>query len=542
MNNLHRQFKSARNVGTPLIAVSSADAESTMQGLQALCNGAAIVQWDSVCGYQARNDAGVEALAVAYNDSGVSNEEAREPVPALEVAAKMPSQPGSGGIHWDGVVVFFLNGHSYVESDYTDRRAFIQGVWNLRDPFKSSKRTAVLLGPSFSLPVELQQDVLVLEEPLPNDIELAGIVNASADAFRVSTGAKFSITKQILEKAVDALRGLAAFPAEQAVAMCLSKTGLDVEGLWERKRQLISQTDGLSIYNGPESFQSAGGCEQVKQFMRGVIGGEEAPRVIIFIDEGEKAFSGGSSDFTGDGGVAKDALGVTLQYMEDHEADGAIFVGPPGAAKSLIAQAMGNEASIPTIILDLGGTRGGIVGDSEKSIRKAYKVIDAVGGGRVYFIMTCNKIAVLPPELKRRFTSGIFYFEIPDAQSGYKDRTERDLIWPIYLKKYGLDPAQVSQVKDEGWTGAEIRNCCRLAFRQKLTLAQASQYIIPVSKSAPEQIANLRSEANGRYLSANHEGVYQYTFAARELTQPSTRSLAGSQPANRAFTTEEAQA
>jgi len=40
----------------------------------------------------------------------------------------------------------------------------------------------------------------------------------------------------------------------------------------------------------------------------------------------------------------------------------------------------------------------------------------------------------------------------------------------------------------EGWTGAEIKECCRKAHRLGMTLAEASRYIVPVSRSAGEQI------------------------------------------------------
>jgi hypothetical protein len=40
----------------------------------------------------------------------------------------------------------------------------------------------------------------------------------------------------VIVKAVDALIGLAAFSAEQALAISLVKRQLDTEDLWERKR------------------------------------------------------------------------------------------------------------------------------------------------------------------------------------------------------------------------------------------------------------------------------------------------------------------
>jgi hypothetical protein len=313
------------------------------------------------------------------------------------------------------------------------------------------------------------------------------------------------VWKNDVELAVDALRGLAAFPAEQSVAMNLSKRGLDVDGLWERKRRLISSTPGLRVYEGKEIFTDLGGCDQIKRFMKGVINGKESPNVIVFIDEGEKMFAGATGDAADSSGVSQDFLGTTLSYMEDNECDGAIFVGPPGAAKSAIAKATGNEAGVPTVVFDFGGMKGGLVGKSEAQVRAAFKIITSVGGGKAFFIMTCNRIVSLPPELRRRFTSGIFFFDLPTYE-------ERQKIWSIYKDKYQIDIVQdaVPVTWDEGWTGAEIRNCCRMAYRQNISLSEAAKYIVPVAKAAPQQIQELRRQASGAYLSANEEGIYTY--------------------------------
>jgi hypothetical protein len=67
----------------------------------------------------------------------------------------------------------------------------------------------------------------------------------------------------MVSKAVDALVGL-AFPAEQVLAMSLSKKGLDVERLWERKRQAVEQTPGLTVWRGGETFDQIGGCDNIK--------------------------------------------------------------------------------------------------------------------------------------------------------------------------------------------------------------------------------------------------------------------------------------
>jgi hypothetical protein len=97
-------------------------------------------------------------------------------------------------------------------------------------------------------------------------------------------------------KAVDAPVGLAAFPAEQVLAMPLSKSGVDLDRLWERKCQAVEQTPGLTIWLGGETFDQIGDCENIKSFLAAVLHGCEAPRVIVFVDEIEKAFAGTGTD------------------------------------------------------------------------------------------------------------------------------------------------------------------------------------------------------------------------------------------------------
>src|SRR5437764_8821505 len=92
---------------------------------------------------------------------------------------------------------------------------------------------------------------------------------------------------------------------------------------------------------------------------------------------------------------------------------------------------------------------------------------------RMLFIATCNSISSLRPELRRRFTLGTFFFDLPTAE-------ERDAIWRIYLKKFGVNGELPD---DEGWTGAEIKECCRKAARLRISLHESASYIVPMSRS-----------------------------------------------------------
>jgi hypothetical protein len=475
--SLVKNFKDARKVATPLVAVNTPDPGATVAILASEAivpkDGveAAKVQWDSVRALTALNDEGkaaVNGLGCAYPDDILD---------VLKNAAEKLPENG---------VLFVHNLHRMYESAQV-----VQAIWNLRDKFKSKRRTLVILGPGAALPPELVNDVLIFDEALPDAKQLASIVR------EVSEAAKLNTSDECVARAVEAVQGLAAFPAEQAVAMALTKQGIDIKSLWQRKRQMIEQTPGLKVYDGNERFDSIGGVSVVKGFLSKIIHGKARPNAVVFVDEIEKVMAGASGDTSG---VSQDQLGTLLSYMEDHRAVGAIFVGPPGSSKSVTAKATGNEAGIPTIQLDLGAAKGSLVGQSEQQLRSALKVVSAVSNGQSLWIATCNNLSSLPPELLRRFTLGVYFFDLPEA-------VERKEIWNIWLKNYELEAQAFPN--DNDWTGAEIKQCCDLAWRLNCTLVEASAFVVPVARSASDQIARLRNLASGRFLSASRPGVYQ---------------------------------
>lgn len=477
-----------RAAACPLAAWETSDPALTVRaGLRAL-NGrmeeTPVLQWDTCSGLVGVNKKGLEAQeAMEAEKINTQN-----PVECLDlISEKCP----------DKALVYLHNAHRiFAEPSPTQSLPFVQALWNLRDKFKGTGATLVLLGPSFTLPVELKNDVVIVTEPLPDAAELGRIV----DSIQADAGLEPFPDR---EKIIDALLGLSAFGAEQSLALSIRSTGLDRDELWERKRKMVEQTQGLSVWRGVERFDDIGGCQNVKQFIRGVCAGKNAPRCICFQDEIEKQLTGsGGGDLSG---VSSDFLGALLTFMQDKQATGIIFIGPPGAAKSMVAKAAGNEAGIPTVQMDMGGMKGSLVGQSEQRIRDGLKVVDAVGQGRVLFIATCNSFGSLPPELKRRFTLGCFYFDLPDS-------LERAEIWAKYKRKY----EETSPTPpDEGWTGAEIRQCCDIAYRIGCTLAEAAKFIVPVAKSAADQIETLRKQASGKFISASYAGVYRYEKTAQ---------------------------
>src|SRR5688572_28987118 len=142
----------------------------------------------------------------------------------------------------------------------------------------------------------------------------------------------------------------------------------------------------------------------------------------------------------------------------------------PGAAKSAVGKAAGATVGIPTVAFDLSAMQHSLVGGSGERLRAALQVVDAISRGRSLWIATCNSISSLPPELRRRFTLGTFFFDLPSAD-------ERRAIWDIYVKRWDL---RGTLPDDEGWTGAEIKECCRKAWRLKLSLEDSAEYMVPV--------------------------------------------------------------
>lgn len=479
------QFKAARRFGVPLIAVETPDMAATIAVCAAADNGneSPLFTWNVVDGLRPLNKRGEAVIEPTYKCKPADlAAQTINPTEMLLAAAKLPP----------GACVFMLNAHLFYGQEST-----LQATWNLRDTFKASRRTLVLLGAAIHLPPELANDVLVFDEPLPSDAHLAEIAQQMYDLI----GLTRKMPTAMLAETVRASRGLSAFAAEQAIAMSLTRQGIDARLLWEHKRHMVEQTKGLRVYTGGETFDDIGGIEHIKEFGRRLFA-KTPPSAIIWVDEIEKAMAGSSGAAADTSGTSQDQLGQLLTEMQNNEWAGMILPGPPGCAKSLFAKALGTTYQVPCIALDLGAMKGSLVGQSEQQIRAALKVIKAVAGKGAYWVATCNRMEHLPPELRRRFTDSIWFFDLPDEK-------ERASIWAIMRRRFGI-PLSDPQPVDLDWTGADIRNVCSIAQRLDIPLVEASSYITPVAKSDPRSIERLRRLANESFLSASKPGLYRY--------------------------------
>lgn len=497
MRTLTETFTDARDSGTPLVMVQT---PNQFDAVAAICNatdGAPKLLWDAQRGVQGINKPGI---AFVLKLSGASEEEkatwrqnTQNPATALEVAEKMPPASDTA----PGSIMFLVNAHRFVQDAFVST-----GILNLREPFKMSGRTLVLLSPTPDcLPVELRQDIIVIEDPLPGDAQIRAIIE------RLLSTNGITETEANVGRSINALRGLSSFGVEQVLAMSIRKSGIDVEALWERKRKQIEMTRGLRLRLTGPKFTDTGGNTQLLADFDDIMESDERPAAIVWWDEFEK--TGAASNTVGENSVERDFKGRFLTWMEENRFDGVILVGGAGTGKSLAAQSIGPQYGLPTFVMDPGAMKGELMGQSEQYVRAALDTMATAAGGRLFIVATCNRLQDISPEIRRRFTSGIYYVDLPNE-------SERHAIAKIQLAAHGLDASLEDEMvrATENWTGAEIRNLCRImrrpaSKRASNPLAYAATKVVPVFQSAPKSIEDLRRLAHGSFLSANHPGTYQ---------------------------------
>ena len=217
--------------------------------------------------------------------------------------------------------------------------------------------------------------------------------------------------------------------------------------------------------------------------------------MIVFVDEIEKAFAGTGTDMSG---VKTEMTGTMLSWMQDRGADGTDLYR--SARRREKRDREGGRC-------DGGNSDRGLrpFGDAEFAGRWIGGAIARSAAGRGRYL-TGTQPVDRDLQLDHEPAAGTS----PALHSGYvllrpALAQERKAIWDIYLEKWSLSGELPD---DEGWTGAEIKECCRKAWRLKLSLQESAEYIVPVSRSAADQIEALRRQASGRFLSAAQPGVF----------------------------------
>jgi AAA+ superfamily predicted ATPase len=404
----------------------------------------------------------------------------------------------------------------------------------IKNATRESARCIVFLSAKVDLPEDLQNEVVLLDYPLPDTEELTQAVKdvlASIPA-DVRENAESDLNMEAVTRAA---KGLTLAEATNCFAKSLiGSKKLNVNLINNEKKQIVSR-DGLLEWIDPAGgLESVGGLEELKRWLL----------------------------------QHKKALSAKARAFGLPEPKGVVCFGLPGTGKSLSAKACSLAWQRPILRLDFGRLFGGLLGESEENMRKALQIVEAVGdcilfcdemdkglggsdssggstdGGAqlrmlgtfltwlqekkssVFVFATLNKIDGLPPELFRKGRwDEIFFVDLPNLN-------ERKAIWQVHITKRDrkADNFDVSLFADrtEGFSGAEIEACFTDAMFDAFDtdtdvtnghVLASIKRTVPLSKTAPEKIAEMRAWAVGKARSASSSSVTESStrFSAIEM-------------------------
>lgn len=391
-----------------------------------------------------------------------------------------------------GTIVFFHNPHLVWSNP-----GFVQAMCNVRDDFKSSLRMLALLVPlGTEAPLEVKNDTILLNDPLPNAERLQQVIEKTTK----DNGIKLSPDDVV--RARDTVRGMSAFVAENATAMSLSSRGLNWDVLLDQRRAAFEAVKGVTLYMGTETFDDVIGNEGIKADVKRMKTARNRVRVVVVLDEFGKMIAGAQAEHGDNTGTAQRQHGAILRWMSDRKVRGMILFGDPGTGKTMVAKTLAKYLDCICVLVEMDKLMDSKLGASENNLNAVFDLIDAIAGeGGALVMATCNEIVPFSTELRRRFTRGTYYF-------GKADAATRDATWRHYCKKFGLDPEQ-PRPADDGWTPSEIAVCCEQAYDYDTTLLEGARNIVPICQQQPEAIAERRRAAHGKLLDAATGLMYQ---------------------------------
>ncbi len=390
---------------------------------------------------------------------------------------------------------------------WAQKRPYItRKLRNMAPGLRAKGQTLLLLTPTYDLPTELMDDVVVAYVPLPTEEELAGLF---AEMTKDLDRAKLP-PPEVRRKLVVAALGLTTNQARLAFSrVWASLERFDERGIelvtWA-KRQIIRESGALEFWPAEEGEADVGGLDLLKEWLR----------------KQEKAFS-------------EEARIARLPYPK-----GVALIGIPGTGKSLTAKMVSGLWKLPLLRLDVGAVFASLLGESEANMRRAIGLAETVspcilwidemdrafaGTGAntlnsgaptrvfgsfltwmeerrkpVYVVATANDISGLDAALMSRFDR-TFFLDLPNA-------LERREIFTIHLKRAGIPfPERMFHLdelvdKSRGFVGREIERVVRdarfSAFDdgnrqlEQEDLIRGIAEVIPIEKSHGEVTENLR--------------------------------------------------
>lgn len=399
---------------------------------------------------------------------------------------------------------------------YLEEPVIIRKIRDIVINLKKSYKTLFIISPILVLPPGLEKDITPIDIPMPSTKEIKQVLLQLINPLKQAQKISVKLDDELVEKVVNASRGLTESELENLYAkLIVSNRAFDERDLplvVAEKKKLIRKSGLLEYYDFSESIETVGGLDKLKSWL----------------NQRGMAFSQKAREF-----------GLP-------EPKGMLLLGVQGCGKSLAAKATSTLWNLPLLKLDVGKIFDSYLGSSEKNIREAIKIAEALSpnilwldeidkafsgmgsqhsgdGGvsarvfgtfltwmqektyPVFVLATANNIENLPPELLRkgRFDE-IFFVDLPIKE-------ERESILRIHFKKRDRNPdnfdIQGYVEKTEGFTGAEIEQLIISglyhAFAEDREIEDKDIYreieeTVPLSVTYKERVDALRSWAEKR--------------------------------------------
>jgi len=396
-----------------------------------------------------------------------------EPIDALNILRRAVGQQEDGSFASAPVNTAYIleNFDEFIESFDV-----IQTILDIYDLLKSNHTMIIMVGGnSAAIPSKIKEFIPVVQFDLPDTEDITSIASSLAETSIEELGDKYEDKFEVNNMIIEACKGMTWEEIENALAKsAVEKRAFDFRHIMDRKKQVIKQT-GFMQFIEPEPIENLGGMNHFKNYWE--------LRTEPFLNE--------------------DSIKPKVKAV--------LCAGFPGTGKSLGAKVLGSILNWPVILFDVGAVKEGIVGETEKKIRKATMTIDSIG--RCIFVMdeiekffggtghgqtttsgvdegmlghiltwmqertsegilygTANNLDALPPEFKRaggRWDT-IFFVNLPNKH-------EIEEIISIHNRKYESqvpsDPKFCEQLSTEGWSGAEIEQLAKDSHYDPIEIA-----------------------------------------------------------------------
>jgi hypothetical protein len=421
--------------------------------------------WDIAAGFQLMRKNGGDLWVWDDFTAISSGKKVVDPKAAVNLIQQLP----------ENSLMFLKDFHKFFESISVSRETL-----NLKPSLKTGSKTICFLSATKAIPVELANDITVLDYAYPSESELLKVLERIAS----DNGMKMPENSEVV---VNAMKGLTWEGAENALCLSLVIKGFfDIKTILDQKAALLKAGGVLEYGNFKETLDELYGLEVMKEFV--------------------------------------------IKTFASPKSTGIIIYGAPGAGKSAFAKAVANHFGIPCLILRFSSLKDKYQGVAEGRLRDAFHNIRAFGNCVVFvdeiesicsgissggdsgvgmalfkdllveiedskgcgakWIGTCNDLTPIIKESGGALISrmdAVFFADVPT-------RKEESMgIAKIWSKKEGIEIPETFDL-----TGYSGRNIAKLAEKMSMmncSADEAAKYVIPYGKAYASELEEIRRKA-----------------------------------------------